>query len=90
MLKKTLMTAAAAPAITAGATTLSTPDANAGISVSFGFGSGYYGSYYGGHYGGYYGGYRGYSCWEKRRVRVSYWHKGHKHTKWAWRTVRVC
>ena len=48
MLKKTLMTAAAALAITAGATTISTPEAKAGVSISFGGWGGYYGGYYGG------------------------------------------
>ena len=83
MLKKTLMTAAAALAITAGATTLSTPDANAGVSISFGFGGGYYG----GHYGGYYGGHHGYYC-GSRRVRISYWHHGHghRHYRRVWRS----
>jgi len=38
MFKKTLMTAAAALAITVGATTISTPDANAGVSINLGFG----------------------------------------------------
>ena len=47
MLKKTLMTAAAALAITAGATTISTPEAKAGVSVNLSFGG--YGGYYGGH-----------------------------------------
>ena len=59
MLKKTLMTAAAALAITAGATTISTPDANAGVKVKLSFGG------HGGHHGGHHGG----SC----RVRIKYW-----------------
>ncbi len=53
MFKKTLMTAAAALAITAGATTISTPDANAGVSINLGFGGWgghrYYRSRYYGH-----------------------------------------
>ncbi len=49
MLKKTLMTAAAALAITAGATTISTPNANAGVKLNLSFGGGW-GGYYGGHY----------------------------------------
>jgi len=51
MLKKTLMTAAAALAITVGATTISTPDANAGVRVNLSFGG--YGGYYGYRYYGY-------------------------------------
>ena len=88
MLKKTLMTAAAALAITAGATTLSATDANASVKFNITLGGGYYGGHYGGHYGGYYGGHHGYYC-SKRRVRIRYWHggHGHMHTKWVWRTV---
>lgn len=86
MLKKTLLTAAAALAITTGATAVSTPDANAGVKFNVTFGHGYHGNY-----GGYYGGYYGPSChWKKRRVRISYWHNGHKHHKWVWRSYRVC
>ncbi len=85
MLKKTLMTAAAALAITAGATTISTPDANAGVKFNITLGGGYYGGHHG--YQGYYGGHHGYSC-STRRVRRSYWHHrhGHRHTRWVWRT----
>ena len=77
MLKKTLMTAAAALAITAGATTISTPDANAGVKIHLNFGGH-------GYYGGYYGGYR---C-GSRRVLVRYWHRRHHHmhTRWVWRS----
>ncbi len=39
MLKKTILTAAAALAITAGATTISTPDANAGAKSNVTFGN---------------------------------------------------
>ncbi len=76
MLKKILLTSAAALAITAGATTISTPDANAGVSINLGFGGGYYGGY-----GGYYGGYCG-----SHRVLIRYWHRGHSHRRWVWRT----
>ncbi len=67
MLKKTLLTAAAALAITTGATAISTPDANAGVKLNVTFGHGYYGGYYGGYYPYY--GYRHY------RFR----HHGHRH-----------
>ena len=76
MLKKTLMTAAAALAITVGATTISTPDANAGVRVNLSFGGGHYGGY-----GGYYGGYCG-----SHRVLIRYRHRGHFHRRWVWRT----
>ncbi len=87
MLKKSLMTAAAALAITAGATTLSTPDANAGISVSFGFGGGYHGGYYGGYHGGHH---VSFCRYEKRLVLRTYWRHGHRYTRLVWRSVRVC
>jgi len=58
MLKKTLMTAAAALAITAGATTISTPEAKAGVSINLGFGG--WGGYYGDHYRYRYYGHRHY------------------------------
>jgi len=57
MLKKILLTSAAALAITAGATTISTPDANAGVKLNFSFGGG---GYYGGHYRYRYYGHRHY------------------------------
>jgi len=78
MLKKTLMTAAAALAITAGATTISTPDANAGVKFNVTIGHGY-----GGHYGGYYGGHCG-----TQRVLVRTWHRRHHHMhrRWVYRT----
>ena len=82
MLKKSLMTAAAALAITAGATTISTPDANAGVKFNITFG--------GGHYGGYYGGYGHYCYWKKHLVKVTSWHNGHTHTKWVWKSYKVC
>lgn len=91
MLKKTLLTAAAALAITTGATAISTPDANAGVKLNITFGHGYYGGYYGDYYGGYYGGYYGPSCfWKQRRVKTHFWHNGHKHRKWVWRSFNVC
>jgi hypothetical protein len=89
MLKKTLMTAAAALAITAGATSISTPQANAGVKFNVTFGHGYHG-HHGGHYGGY-NNYYGPSCyWKKKRVRTSFWHYGHKHRQWVWRSYKVC
>ncbi len=79
MFKKTLLTAAAALAITAGATTIAAPDANAGVKFNVTFGHGYYGGY-GGYYGGHYCG--------SRRVFVKYWHKRHHHMhrRWVWRS----
>ncbi len=74
MLKKILLTSAAALAITVGATTISTPDANAGVSVNLSFGG------YGGH-GGYYGGHCG-----TQRVLIRYRHRHHFHRRWVWRT----
>ena len=78
MFKKILLTSAAALAITAGATTISTPEAKAGVSINLGFGGG---GHWGGHHGGYYGGYCG-----SRRVLVRYWHRGHTHRRWVWRS----
>ena len=68
MLKKTLLTAAAALAITAGATTISTPEAKAGVSINLGFGG------WGGYYGGYspYYGHRYY--YRHRHWRHRHWH----------------
>ncbi len=57
MFKKTLMIAAAALAITAGTTTISTPEAKAGVSINLGFGG--YGGW-GGHYRSRYYGHRHY------------------------------
>ena len=79
MLKKILLTSAAALAITAGATTISTPDANAGVNVNLSFGGGYWGGPYWGGYGHYCG---------SRRVLIRYWSNkhGHMHKRWVWRT----
>ncbi len=73
MFKKILLTSAAALAITVGATTISTPDANAGVKFNLSFGG------YGGHYGGYCGSYR---------TLIRYWHRRHHHfhRRWVWRT----
>ncbi len=63
MFKKTLRIAAAALAITAGTTTISTPEAKAGVSINLGFGGwGGYGGYggWGGHYRSRYYGHRHY------------------------------
>ncbi len=68
MFKKTLMTAAAALAITAGATTISTPDANAGVKLNLSFGGGW-GGYYGGHYRYRYYGHRHYRYYGHRHYR---------------------
>jgi hypothetical protein len=71
MLKKTLMTAAAALAITVGATTISTPDANAGVRVNLSFGG--YGGYYGGH------GYYGHRHYRHRHYRHRHYRHYHGH-----------
>jgi hypothetical protein len=85
MFKKILLTTAAALAITTGASAISTPDANAGIKLNVTFGHGY-----NGYYGGYYD-YYGSNCfWKRKRVRTSFWHHGHKHRRWIWRSYRVC
>jgi hypothetical protein len=80
MFKKTLMTAAAALTITAGATTISTPDANADVKIHLNFGAG---DYYGGS-GGYYGAHHYFT----RRILVRYWsHRHHRMLRrWIWRT----
>ncbi len=85
MFKKILLTSAAALAITVGATTISTPDANAGVSVNLSFGG--YGGHYGGH-GGYYGGHGGYygGYCGSHRVLIRYRHRHHFHRRWVWRT----
>ncbi|MHA1165452.1 MAG: hypothetical protein ACTSP0_07720 [Alphaproteobacteria bacterium] len=87
MFKKILLTTVAALAITAGATSISTPDANAGVKLNLNFGGG--GHWGGGHWGGYGGhghGY-GYGC-GSYKVRIKYWHAGHGHfhKKWVWRS----
>jgi len=84
MFKKILMTTVAALAITVGATSISTPDAEAGVRVNLSFGGG---GYWGGpYYGGGYGGYR-HHC-GSYRVRIKYWHggHGHMHKRWVWRS----
>jgi len=86
MLKKTLLTAAAALAITTGAGAISAPDANAGVKFHTKFGHGH-----NGFFGDYFDGYFGPTCfWKKKRVKISFWHHGHKHRKWVWRSFRVC
>ena len=70
MLKKTLLTAAAALAIITGATAISTSDANAGVKFNVTFGHGYHGN--GGYYGGYYP-YYGHRHYHYRR------HHGRRH-----------
>lgn len=83
MLKKTLMIAAAAVAISTGASALHAPAANAGGKFNITIGGGYYG---GGYYGGYYGG-----ChWKKRKVRIKYWNGWTYKYKWVWRRYKVC
>ena len=82
MFKKILLTTVAALAITVGATSINTPDANAGVNIDLNFGGGSH--WGGGHWGGY--GY-GHGC-GSYKVRVKYWHAGHGHfhKKWVWRS----
>lgn len=90
MIKKTLLTAAAALAITAGATTLSAPDANAGnFSINVGFSGGHHG-FHGGHRFKKHG--YGHRCYVKyyKKHKVKKWtHHGYK---WVWvkKPVYVC
>ncbi len=85
-MKKTLMIATAALALTAGAATLSSP-ANAGASFHLnigGYGHGY-GSYYGG-YNSYYGG-----CYTKyKKVRIKVYDYYGWHWEWIVKPYRVC
>jgi len=81
MFKKTLLTAAAALAITAGATTFSTPDANAnGFNLNIGF----YGGHHYGHHGYGYGYGYGYGCHVKyyKKYKVKKW--THHGPVWVW------
>jgi len=90
MLKKTLLTAAAALAITTGAFAVNAPDANAGVNVQIGFG-GHHGGHWGGHHGYGYGYGYGYGCytkWKKRKIK--FWHNGHSHWKWVSKPYKVC
>lgn len=82
MLKKTLLTAAAALAVTAGATAMHTPDASAG-GFSITIGNGHYG-------GGYYGYYDDYCFWKKKKVKISYWNGWKWKYKWVWKRYQVC
>jgi len=74
MLKKTLLTAAAALAIITGATAISTPEAKAGVSINFG------------GWGGYYGGYNpywGHRYYRYRRFNLHHLHHRHwRHRHW--------
>ena len=91
MFKKILLTTVAALAITVGATSISTPDANAGVNIDLNFGVGWGGGSWGGvgwgggHWGGYGG--HGHGC-GTYKVRIKYWHAGHGHfhKKWVWRS----
>ncbi len=85
MLKKILLTTAAALAITTGASAISAPDANAGVKLNVTFGHGWHG-----YHGGYYDFYGSNCHWKKKRVKITYWHHGHKHKKWVWRSYRHC
>lgn len=74
MLRKVLLITAAALAIITSASTISTPDANAGIKLNVIFGHGWH-KYNGGYYD-----YYGSDCyWKKKRVKFVFWHHGHKH-----------
>jgi hypothetical protein len=93
MLRKALITIAAAATMAVGMTSLAKP-ASADVFLGFGFGDPYYGYndpfYYGYHrgfrhhhyYDDYYGGYHPRCYW--RTVKV--W----RHHHWEWRKVRVC
>lgn len=84
MLKKTLMTAVAALAITGGAATLHTPDAAAGVKVHIGLGGYGYGPWAGGYY-------YDYGCfWKKKRVKKVIWTKWGPKKVWVWKKYRVC
>ena len=79
MLKKTLMTAAAAAAITAGATAVSAPQANAGVKFHIGFG----------HYS--YHHFHKPVCYTKyKKVKVKIWTKWGPVWKWKVKPVYVC
>ena len=75
MLKKTLMTAAAAAAITAGATAFSAPDANAGFKK---FHHGYH------HF------HKTHCFWKYKKVKVKIWTKWGPIWKWKVKPVYVC
>jgi len=82
MLKKILLTTAAALAITTGAFSIGASDANAGVKLNVTFGHGWHGGHHNFH---------GSNCiWKKKRVRISYWHHGHKHKKWVWKSYPIC
>lgn len=84
-MKKTLMIATAALALTAGAATLSSP-ASAGSSFHLNIGSYGYGSYYGGYNNHFYGG-----CYTKyKRVRVKVYGYYGWHWKWIVKPIEVC
>jgi len=74
MFKKTLMTAAAALAITAGATTISTPDANAGGHYGYYGGRGSVWGYGNGPFYGY-GNPKCYKYWKKYNHTGNYYWK---------------
>ena len=79
MIKKTLLTAAAAIAISTGATALQTNSAEAGYHGGYGYKSYHYGHHYG--------------CYKKwRKVKIRYWsHRYYGwHYKYVWRSYRYC
>jgi len=80
MFKKTLMTAAAALAITVGATTISTPDANAGVKFNPTLATGNYKPVI----------LPGYCFWIKKHVLITYWKNGKEHHKWVWKSTKAC
>lgn len=88
MLKKTLLTAAAALALTAGATTFATPDAKAGVSFNIGFyGHGFHGYGHVRHYG-----YGHRTCYVKyyKKIKVKVWTHHGPVWKWIKKPVYAC
>jgi hypothetical protein len=89
MLKKTIVTAAAALAITTGAVATNATDANAGVKVHVGFGHGYYAPYYGPYGYGY--GYWGPHCYTKiKKYKKKVWTKWGPKKIWVKKPVKVC
>ncbi len=85
MLKKALLTVAAATAITAGATAIHTPTADAGWRFSVGIHAPIHAYGYG------YKRYYGPTCYTKhKRVRVKFWTYYGPRWKTVYRPFRVC
>lgn len=82
-MKKTLMIAAAALALTAGAASFNATPAEAGkFSLNIHVG-GYGSSYHGGYYGG--------GCYTKyKKFKIKYWNGWHWKYKWVSKPVKIC